>query len=129
MLEIGINPQTLYERFYMHNPLTISACTELEHIFAPLYDTKMAAFQLPLLKLKIIELLLYLSSFKPVSDEIKPCLSRHSKLIEKIHQQLTENLSQRFTIEYLSKQYLIDTSTLKEVFKYVYGRPIAAYMK
>ena len=46
-----------------------------------------------------------------------------------IHQQLTEHLDQRFTIEELSRQYLINTSTLKEVFKAVYGLPIATYMK
>ena len=33
------------------------------------------------------------------------------------------------TIEALSKQYLINTSTLKEVFKTVYGLSIATYMK
>ena len=42
---------------------------------------------------------------------------------------MTEQLEQRFTIEELSKQYLINTSTLKEVFKAVYGLPIATYMK
>ena len=42
---------------------------------------------------------------------------------------LTEHLDQRFTIDELSKRYLINTSTLKEVFKAVYGLPIASYMK
>lgn len=42
---------------------------------------------------------------------------------------LTEHLDQRFTIDELSKRYLINTSTLKEVFKTVYGLPIASYMK
>ena len=46
-----------------------------------------------------------------------------------IHRQLTEHLDRRFTIEELSKQYLINTSTLKSVFKAVYGLPIARYMK
>ena len=42
---------------------------------------------------------------------------------------MTEHLDQRFTIAELSKQYLINTSTLKEIFKAVYGQPIATYMK
>ena len=41
----------------------------------------------------------------------------------------TKDLSCRFTIEELSRQYLINTSSLKEVFKAVYGLPIASYMK
>ena len=55
--------------------------------------------------------------------------SQQTELIKEIHRQLTEHLDQRFTIEALSKQYLINTSTLKEVFKTVYGLPIATYMK
>ena len=42
---------------------------------------------------------------------------------------LTQNPGQRFTIEELSREYLINTSTLKSVFKAVYGQPIAAYMR
>lgn len=50
-------------------------------------------------------------------------------LIKEIHDKLTKNLSQKYTIEELSKQYLINTSSLKADFKAVYGMPIAAYMK
>ena len=42
---------------------------------------------------------------------------------------MTEHLDQRYTIEELSRRYLINTSSLKEVFKAVYGLPIATYMK
>ena len=38
-------------------------------------------------------------------------------------------MDRRYTIEALSKRYLINTSSLKEVFKAVYGLPIATYMK
>ena len=38
-------------------------------------------------------------------------------------------MDQRYTIEELSKKFLINTSSLKEVFKGVYGLPIATYMK
>ena len=52
-----------------------------------------------------------------------------AELIRSIHDRLTQNPGQRFTIEELSREYLINTSTLKSVFKAVYGQPIAAYMK
>ena len=55
--------------------------------------------------------------------------SRQTALIKDIHTLLTEHLDQRFTIEELSKKYLINTSSLKEIFKGVYGLPIATYMK
>ena len=38
-------------------------------------------------------------------------------------------MEQRFTIEPLSKQYLINPTTLKTRFKSVYGTSIAAHMK
>ena len=38
-------------------------------------------------------------------------------------------LKRHYTIEELSKQYLMNTTTLKSVFKAVYGMPIASYMK
>ena len=49
--------------------------------------------------------------------------------MQEIHHQLTEHLDHRYTIGELSRQYLINTSSLKETFKGVYGMPIATYMK
>lgn len=56
-------------------------------------------------------------------------MSRQEKLIRSIHDQLTGHLDRRYTIEELSRQHLINTSSLKKGFKEVYGLPIAAYMK
>ena len=81
------------------------------------------------MELKILELLIYLNCLKPREKELTQYFSQQTELIKEIHQQLTEHLEQRFTIEELSKQYLINTSTLKEVFKAIYGLPIATYMK
>lgn len=55
--------------------------------------------------------------------------SEQTELIKSIHNQLINNLDKRFTIEELSKLHLINTSSLKSIFKSVYGLPIAAYMK
>lgn len=46
-----------------------------------------------------------------------------------IHKKLISNLQERFTIEELSKEYLINTATLKAIFKGIYGQPIGTYMK
>lgn len=56
-------------------------------------------------------------------------MSRQEELICTIHDQLTSHLDRRYTIEELSRQYLINTASLKKIFKEVYGLPIAAYMK
>lgn len=53
----------------------------------------------------------------------------HSELIHHIHEYLLDNLDQKITIEALSKKFAINTTTLKEVFKSVYGTSLAAHMK
>lgn len=55
--------------------------------------------------------------------------TKNTETIKKIHDCLTTNLDKRYTIEELAKEYLINASTLKQVFKSVYGKPIASYMK
>ena len=51
------------------------------------------------------------------------------EIIKTIHKRLTSNLQERPTIEDLSKEYLINTTTLKDTFKGIYGQPIGTYMK
>jgi AraC-like DNA-binding protein len=51
------------------------------------------------------------------------------EIVKEIHKKLISNLQERFTIEELSKEYLINTATLKATFKGIYGHPIGTYMK
>lgn len=50
-------------------------------------------------------------------------------IIRHVHDELTANLSERVTIEELSHKYLMNATTLKRVFKQVYGETIAAHIK
>ncbi len=50
-------------------------------------------------------------------------------IIHRIHEYLLEHLADRVTIEDLSKHFLMNPTTLKKVFKDVYGMSIAAHMK
>lgn len=126
--QADVQAKGLQEQFCSGGPIAIPACPELEHIFAPLCAAA-PALRLPLLKLKVQELLIYLSGLAPDRRELTQYVSQQTELIKEIHQLLTEHLDRRFTIEELSRRYLINTSTLKEVFKAVYGQPIATYMK
>ena len=51
------------------------------------------------------------------------------EIIRRVHNDLTSDLSRRVTIEELSKKYLMNSTTLKRVFKEVYGETIAAHIK
>lgn len=49
--------------------------------------------------------------------------------IKKVHERLTENLSKRITIDELAHEFYMNPTTLKTVFKDVYGTSVAAHIK
>ena len=51
------------------------------------------------------------------------------QVIRNVHAYLADHLSERITIEELSRRFLMNTTTLKQVFKRVYGTTIAAHVK
>lgn len=126
--QAGVDPLRLGESLSSGETTAIPAGPELDGIFAPLYAAPPAR-RLPWLRLKAQELLLYLHDFRPDRRALTPYEARQTEVIREVHSLLTEHLEQRFTIEELARRCLLNTSTLKEVFKAVYGLPIATYMK
>lgn len=51
------------------------------------------------------------------------------EIVRNVHHYLMEHLSQRITIEELSREFLMNTTSLKKAFKAVYGTTLAAHMK
>lgn len=128
--ETGITGTFLYDKFCKDNPITSLAGNEkTEKIFSAFYSHPKQLI-LPWQKIKVLELLLYLYELKV---DTKNCLTEYQseqvEIIREIHTQLTEHMEQRFTIESLSKQYLMNPTTLKTLFKSVYGTSIAAHIK
>lgn len=62
-------------------------------------------------------------------ENSQPAYQEQIEIIRQIHKQLTEHMDERFTIEALAKQYLMNPTTLKVMFKSVYGTSIAAHIK
>lgn len=127
--EVSISLEQLERNFCRPDKsIALPSSPAIEGIFRPLY-TVPAEICLPYFKLKVQELLLYLGYLNPSPSGLTQYCSRQTALIKDIHTLLTEHLDHRFTINELSKKYLINTSSLKEIFKGVYGLPIATYMK
>ena len=126
----GITGTFLYDKFCKNSSITSLAGNEqTEQIFLAFYNQP-EQFQLALQKIKVLELLLYLSTLEiDAKNRLTEYHSEQIETIRAIHEQLTEHMEQRFTIEELSKQYLMNPTTLKAVFKSVYGTSIAAHMK
>ena len=51
------------------------------------------------------------------------------EIVHGIHKYMLEHMSERITIEKLARKYLMNTTTLKKVFKEEYGTSIALHMK
>jgi len=86
--------------------------------------------QKPYFMLKVQELLLFLCMVDVKKEKQREFYtSPQVEIIKEIHKRLVSNLQERPTIEELSKEYLINTATLKDTFKGIYGQPIGAYMK
>ena len=102
---------------------------DIEHIFSKLYSVP-DCLQKPYFKLKVQELLLFLSMIDVSKEQQREQYTAPQvEIVKKIHRKLISNLQERPTIEELSKEFLINTATIKNNFKGIYGQPIGAYMK
>lgn len=128
--EAGFRAEAIYQKLGgAAQPFGIPAGPKSDALFSVLYDLP-PSLRLPYCKLKAQEILLYLCQIDPKQEQgLSQYISRQTELVRDVRNFLVEHLDQRFTIEELSRKYLINTSTLKSVFKAVYGQPIASYVK
>ena len=111
------------------SPAFLAGNEQTENIFSAFYDQP-EMLKLPYQKIKVLELLLYISKMGFISqNKLAEYQFELTETIRKIHDQLLQHMEQRITIEELSRQYLINPTTLKNVFKSVYGTSIAAHIK
>lgn len=130
MRDAGIDVSALCKKFCNNKEAAaLPSGSRIEHIFSEVYELP-EQIKIPYLKLKCQELLLFLNMARPAENSaLDPHYSEQVELIRRIHTQLTEHPEKRYTIDELSRDYLINTATLKNIFKSVYGMPIASYMK
>lgn len=128
--DTGITGESLYQKFCTENTLGYFPGNEhTSSIFNSFFGLP-KNLQMAYFKLKVQELLLYLHRLS-VNKQRAPTQYQSEQIdtIKQIHAYLMDNLEQRITIEMLSKKYLMNSTTLKEVFKTVYGVSIATHMK
>ncbi len=126
----GICHEMFNDKFWKNSSfVSFAGNAQTDAIFSAFYEQP-ESLRLSYQKIKSIELLLYLSKMKPGQGS---CLTEYQseqvEIVRKVHDYLTENIGQRITIEALARQYLINPTTLKAVFKSVYGNSLAAHIK
>ena len=103
----------------------IRSSKEVEHVISELYDVdeniKRAYY-----KLKIIELLLFLKNneIKSLNDEFPHLKEENIKKIREIRKYLMEHYEENITFNDLSKKFKISTTSIKNYFKIIYGKPL-----
>lgn len=126
----NVKIEEIYDAFCQdENISSFAGNEETEAIFSYFYhqpDQVQTAYY----KLKTIEIILYLLKQKNQTHNLlNEVHAEQTEIVRKIHTLMLNNLNQRFTIDYLSKKYLMNPTTLKNVFKTIYGDSIASHMK
>lgn len=125
----GMDGSFFRRRFGGGETFSFAGTPETEGIFASFFDEP-EPVRLAYWRLKSLEILLYLGKKKnrkpPLLDAYR---AEQVEIIREIHRQLTVQMDRRFTIEDLAREHLMNPTTLKKVFKAVYGDSVAAHVK
>ena len=117
------------ERYFEEHFLGFYGNEKTECIFAGFYQEKVNLLR-PYLVLKTLELLLYLEEAESgQGKEAGRYRSEQVETVREVHDYLLRHMDKRITIEELSQKYLMNPTTLKAVFKEVYGESLASHMK
>ncbi len=112
------------------HPFIIRAGAGIEHIFSELYRVP-EAIQAPYFKIKVLELLLFLSTLEvpPGAGERPYFYKTQVEKTKAVMALITSRPDYRYTLEELSSIFDFPITSMKNCFKGVYGTSIYAYMK
>lgn len=126
----GITGEALLTSYSLGGkPVPFAAEPALRQVFESL-SVGSEAYRLIFWKIKVLELLVLLAAGEGCREKrLTEYPAEQVEIIRQIHDRLIGNLEQRCSIEELSRQYLMNPTTLKQMFKTVYGTSIAAHIR
>ena len=129
--ESHINLTTLAERFCEHSEygMMMEETESVRQIFSSLYKVP-DQIKGHYFKLKVIEIFLLLSVISTSNNEKRATYRKQQvDIVKAVNEYVSTQFMKRITIETLSEQFDVPTSTLKRCFKGVYGTTIHQYLK
>ncbi len=129
--DISIDLYQLRDRLCHNNSCFIMRATNsIEHIFSELY-TVPEPIKLGYIKLKVLELLLFLSiiDVSKYSEVRNYFPKKHVEIVKKMKDYMIENIEQHHTLNELSAHFKLPLTTMKLCFKGIYGTSIYAFMR
>ena len=130
--DVSVDLLELKSKFCENNKgfLVIRENQSIEHIFSELYEVS-EKIRKGYFKVKVLELFLFLSSLE--QEELKQSKKYYSKkqvdIIKAIKEYLTIHLDEKITLDQLSVQFKVPLTTMKLVFKEVYGDSIYSFIR
>lgn len=129
--DVAIDLKEISKKFCMGKSCTVMRAKPcFEHIFSELY-TIPDNIKKGYLKLKVLELLLFLSGLNidVEKDERKYFSKYQVETVKEIKQYLVNNIDNHITLEQLSEEFNISLTSMKTCFKGVYGTSIYAFIR
>lgn len=129
--DVNVQPTGLLQKFCRKEQYFIMRSTDrLEHIFSELY-TVPEEIQKGYFKVKILELLLFLSTLDPglSQTEQRSCSKAQVALAKQVCEYINTHMEVRLTIEQLAARFYISPTQLKKCFYSVYGESVQAYIR
>lgn len=119
----------IYKKYCSDNTVTYIVGSDKTNGIFEAFSNHSDKIRLPYLRIKTLELLLYLMQADCAARKQLSTQSELGGIVREIHDRLTGQMDERITIEDLARQYLINPTTLKSAFKEIYGTSIAAHIR
>jgi AraC-like DNA-binding protein len=126
----SIDVQGIKERLLGGRPYFLMRSSEaVSHIFSELYNAP-GALRESYIKLKLIELLLFLSVIRPDDEGGRRYFYKtRVNAVKAMRDYMTAHLDRQFPLGELSRRFNIPMTAMKICFKSLFGAPIHAYMR
>ena len=125
--DVEVSLPQLYERFGGENgPMVMRAAPQLEHLFDELYHVP-PAIRKGYFKVKILELLLFLSTLEPSREQTvqRTCSPRQVALAQAVMGYVSEHSDRHLRAEDLAQALHASPEQLRRSVQRVYGMPLA----
>lgn len=129
--DVNVQPAALLEKFCGEGETFIMRSTpKLEHIFSELYSVP-EEIRKGFFKVKILELLLFLSNLNPALSQTKAhsCRKEQVELARRVCQYVSGHMDLRPTTKQLAAMFYVSPASIKKCFYDVYGESVYAYIR
>lgn len=129
--DVAVQPKAIEEKFCSKNHYFIARShSSVEHIFTELYEVP-EMIRHAYSKIKILELMLFLSAYDMEQEEIShaPIAVSQAELAKRVAGYLTENMEAKITLEQAATRFHVSATAIKNAMKSVYGVSFYAYIK